>query len=227
MPELPEEKKSLSDLEAAKAHQAIFLAELKAREEPYTVRVQGVDIVVNPGVFPPTTDSHLLAGYIQVNPGERVLDLTTGSGVFAVLAGLKGGSGVAADLNPAAVVNANENFKRFAVNFEAIKSDLFEKVPKEKFDQVLVNGPYTEGEVTDPLQLAFYGARSYLARFFSSAADYLKLDGKVLITFADWGEVDFLQSTAKANGFSLEVVDKKKSDTSDRMYTLYEARFKG
>ncbi len=216
----------MNDSEAAKIHQKVFLEELKARKEPYIVTVQGVDITVNPGVFPPTTDSYLLAVHIRSRSGDRVLDLTTGSGVFGVIAGLQGASGLAVDLNPASVANANENFERFAVNFKAITSDLFEKVPKEKFDQILVNGPYTEGEVIDPLQLAFYGARNYLTRFYSCAADYLKPDGKVLITFADWGEVDFLQNTAKTNRFYLKVIGKKKSDTSDRIYTLYEARFK-
>lgn len=216
----------MNDLEAAKAHQKVFLKKLKVRKKPYIVTVQGVDITINPGVFPPTTDSYLLAAHIRSRSDERVLDLTTGSGVFGVIAGLQGASGLAVDLNPAAVANANENFRRFKVNFAAIESDLFEKIPKEKFDQILVNGPYTEGEITDPLQLAFYGARNYLARFFSSAVAYLKPYGKVLITFADWGEVDFLQSTAKKNSFSLEAVGKKKSDTSDRIYRLYEARFK-
>lgn len=177
----------MNDLRAAKVHQKVFLEELKAREEPYIVTIQGVDITVNPGVFPPTTDSYLLVAHIRSRSGERVLDLTTGSGVFGVIAGMQGASGLAVDLNPVSVANANENFERFAVNFKAITSDLFEKVPKEKFDQILVNGPYTEGEITNPLQLAFYGARNFLARFFSSAADYLKPYGKVLITFADWG----------------------------------------
>lgn len=217
----------MSDLEAAKAHQEVFLKELKSKKEPYIVTVRGVDIVVNPGVFPPTTDSYLLAEHIQVKPGERVLDLTTGSGVFAVLAGLQETTGLTADLNPAAVINANENFRRFHLDFRAVYSDLFEKVPPERFDQIFVNGPYTEGEVNDPLQLSFYGAEKFLTRLFAQAGDFLKPGGIILITFAEWGDVDFLERIAEANGFSFRVLDKKRSEASTRVYRLYEVRRQG
>lgn len=213
------------DLEAIKAHQAEFLKELKARKEPYTVSINGVDIVVHPNVFPPVTDSQLLAAHIKVNPGDRVLDLTTGSGVFAVIAGLQGATGSAVDLNPAAVVNASENFRRFGLTMEAIKSDLCDNLPQERFDYIFANGPYTEGEVIEPLQLSFYGAKQFLTRLFSETPAYLKPQGKILITFAEWGELDFFETSAYRNGFTLEMLDRKWSDDR-RVYRLYEARIK-
>src|SRR3972149_8645594 len=180
----------MNDMEAARTHQTQFLEELKSRGEPYVVTVQGIDIVVNPNVFPPVTDSQLLATHIQTKPGDRILDLTTGSGVFAVIAGLQGATGIAVDLHFDAVRNANENFKRFEVQMKAIESDLFQKVPKEKFDWIFANGPYTEGEITHPLQLAFYGAESFQRGLFSRAPNYLKPSGKILVTFAEWGDIE-------------------------------------
>lgn len=215
----------MNNLEAAKAHQAEFLKELRAIKEPYTVNVNGLDIVVHPGVFPPVTDSQLLASHIRVSSGDRVLDLTTGSGVFAVIAGLQGATGLAVDLNPAAVVNAKENFKHFVVTMEAIESDLFDNVPQERFDYIFANGPYTEGEATEPLQLSFYGAKRFLTKLFSETPSYLKPQGRILITFAEWGELDFFETTAYKNGFTLEVLDRKWSDNR-RVYRLYEARVK-
>lgn len=211
----------MNDLEAAKAHQSKFLEELKAKKEPYIVTVEGVDIVVNPGVFPPVTDSHLLASHIKVWPEQRVLDLTTGCGVFGVIAGLQKATGLAVDLNPRAVVNANENFRRFHVDFEAIKSDLFDEVSPQQFDLIFANGPYTEGEVTEPLQLAFYGARRFLTRVFTEAPRFLSLQGRILMTFAEWGDLEFFERTAVSNGFDIRVVDKRNSD-NQRMYRLYE-----
>lgn len=177
----------MNDLEAARTHQAQFLEELKSRREPYVVTVQGIDIVVNPNVFPPVTDSQLLVANIKTRLGERILDLTTGSGVFAVLAGLQGATGIAVDLHPDAVRNARENFKRFGVQMVAMESDLFQNIPQEQFDWIFANGPYTEGEVTHPLQLAFYGAKSFKEKLFSKTPDYLKENGQLLITFAEWG----------------------------------------
>lgn len=213
----------MSDQEAARAHQIQFLEELKSRREPYIVTVQGVDIVVNPNVFPPVTDSQLLAAYIKIKPGDSILDLTTGSGVFAVLAGLQGATGIAVDLHPDAVKNANDNFRRFGVDIEAIQSDLFQEVPKEEFDWIFANGPYAEGEVTHPLQLAFYGARSFQEKVFSQAPNYLKPEGKILITFAEWGDVEQFERLAGKNGFNFKVIDKKSSG-NQRVYRLYEMR---
>ncbi len=215
----------MNDLEAVKADQREFLKELKTKKEPYIVNMGGVDIVVHPGVFPPVTDSELLTAHICVKPGDKILDLTTGSGVSAVIAGLQGATGIAVDINPAAVENANENFKRYGLQIKAFPSDLFENVPLGKYDYIYADGPYTEGEITEPLEYAFYGARQFITRLFSQALPYLKPGGRILITFAEWGELDFFESTAVKNGFLLKVIDKKISKHM-RVYRLYEARLK-
>ncbi len=215
----------MKDLEAAKAHQIIFLKKLKSYKSPYTITIQGVDIIVNPNVFPPVTDSQLMASHINVKHGNRILDLTTGSGVFAVIAGLQGASGIAVDLHKDAVINANQNFARFKIDMKAIESDLFENLTEEKFDWIFVNGPYTEGEVKEPLQLAFFGAKSFLTRLFQKASSYLKADGKILITIAEWGELNLFEELAKKNGFSLKILGKKFSDNK-RVYRLYELKQK-
>lgn len=212
----------MNDLEAAKAYQRDFLEDLKARREPYTVAINGVDIVVYPGVFPPVIDSELLASHIHVKSGDRILDLTTGSGVLAVIAGLQGATGIAVDINPTAVENANANFNHYQLQMKAFRSDLFENVPHDTYDYIYVDGPYTEGKITESLEYSFYGARGFLTRLFSEASRFLNPQGKILITFAEWGEVDFLESTAAKNGFLLKVVDKKIS-SHKRVYRLYEA----
>ncbi len=213
----------MNDLEAAKSHQILFLKKLKSKKKPYRVPIQGIDIIANPNVFPPVTDSQLMASHISVKRGDRILDLTTGSGVFAVLAGLQGATGIAVDLHKDAVINASENFARFKVDVKAVESDLFENVPKEKFDWIFVNGPYTEGDIKEPLQYAFFGAKSFLTRLFKQVSDYLKKEGKILITIAEWGELSLFEKLAKQNGFNFRVLDKKFSD-SKRVYRLYELK---
>lgn len=156
----------MSDIENVRQHQIAFLDEAKSRIEPFVCTVQGVEIQVNPSVFPPATDTQLLAVYIRTKQGERVLDLTTGSGAFALIAGLQGATGIAVDINPLAVANARENFKKYGVGMEAVQSDLFGHVPNEKFDQIFVNGPFFEGDIVEPLDYACYGMRSFYKRLF-------------------------------------------------------------
>jgi len=64
-------------------HTSGFLERLLARQESYVVPVRGVDVVVHPGVFPPTTDTHLIANYLHCSVNTRILDLGTGSGALA------------------------------------------------------------------------------------------------------------------------------------------------
>jgi SAM-dependent methyltransferase len=53
----------------------------------------------------------LLAKYINIKPGMRVLDLGTGSGVFAIWAAQQGAKVIATDINPHAIACAYDNAK--------------------------------------------------------------------------------------------------------------------
>lgn len=100
-------------------HQAKFFGQLKAKRKPYYKEINGIKLIILPDVFPVTTDSKLMVGNIRVSKNERILDLGTGCGLFAVIAGMQGATGIAVDINPEAVRNANENFKRFRVEMKA------------------------------------------------------------------------------------------------------------
>lgn len=212
------------NIEEIRAHQRAFLDQVKARKEPVSYTIEGVDIKVNPGVFPPATDTKLLAAHIHVGSGVRTLDLTTGSGIFSVLAGLQGATGVAVDINPQAVKNAAENFRRYGLRMQALESDLFQRVPEEQFDQLFVNGPFSEGDITDSLDYACYGARVFISKLFSNVKPYLKPDGKVLMVLAEWSDVEYLESTIGNNALKYDLVAKRFSDDGQRAYRLYEIR---
>ena len=68
-------------------------------------------LVVLPGVFRPLSDSRLLAACARqaVRPGDRVLDLCTGSGLVAVSAALNDARVTAVDVSRRAAVNARLN----------------------------------------------------------------------------------------------------------------------
>lgn len=208
------------------ADQQELLGKLQGITEPYVVQVSGTDILVHPGVFPPTTDTKLLASHIDVEQGVRVLDLTCGSGVYSVLSGLQGATGIAADINPKAVANANANCERYELDFQTIQSDLFSNIPTEQFDCIFVNGPYIEGDIRDPLEHAFFGAKSYVERFAATAPGFLSPKGKVLITFAEFGDFLFFESTIDAAGFTRQLVERRVNSRGVLAYRLYELTLK-
>lgn len=214
----------MTDIQNIRKHQKAFLDKAKERKIPIDFIIEGIKIAVNPNVFSPATDTKLLVANIHTKKGERILDLTTGSGVVAVAAGLQGASGLAVDINPDAVKNANQNFKKHNVSMKAIESNLFEHVPSEQFDQIFANGPFFEGDIIDPMDYACYGARTFIEGLFSGIKGYMKKDGKLFIVMAAWANLKHFEETAKNNGLSTHLLTSRMSDDGKRTYNLYEVR---
>ncbi len=210
--------------EEIRAHQRAFLEKVKAATEPKNYNIEGVEIKVNPGVFPPATDTKILAAHIKTHSGERVLDLTTGAGTFSVIAGLQGASGIAVDINPKAIENAKENFSTYKVGFDAIESDLFENIPLEQFDQAYANGPFFEGEITEPLDNAAYGYKKFIKDILSGIRSRLKTGGKLLIVIHASADLEYFEETAHSNNLSVHLIESRKSNDGQRTYNLYEVR---
>jgi len=214
----------MTDVENIRKHQKAFLDKAKARKEAITFVVEGIVVIVNPNVFPPATDTKLLVANIHTKKGERTIDLTTGSGSAAIAAGLQGASGLAIDINPDAVRNASQNFRKYKIEMRAIESNLFDSVPPEEFDQMFANGPFFEGDIADPMDYACYGARAFIEGLFSGVKKHLKKDGKLLIVMSAWSDLKHFEETAKNNGLSTALVTTRKSDDGERTYNLYEVR---
>ena len=99
-----------------------------------------------PGVFPPHSDTWLLAAVLRRQPqlrGGAVLDVCTGSGAIAVAAALAGaGSVCAVDVSVRAVLTARLNARLNGVRVEALRGDLLGAVPGRRFDVIVSNPPY-------------------------------------------------------------------------------------
>lgn len=106
----------------------------------------------------------------------------------------------------------------------AIKSDLFERVRSERFDQIYANGPFIEGNIQEPLDYACYGAKTFIEKIFRDIRKYLKTNGKLLIVIATWADLEHFKMTAKDNKLSTSLIDTKQSSDKKRTYNLYEVR---
>jgi len=213
-----------NEQQLVKVSQKNFLNKLQKRKRPYLVQVQGVKITIYPGVFPPRTDTRLLIANLSVNKKDRILDLGTGSGIIAVMAGLLGASGIAVDINPIAVKNANKNFKKFNLNMKAINSDMFNNVFVEKFDKIFTTGPYFDGLVDEPIKHAIYGMRNFMFRLLSEGPRYLKGKGEILATFPEWSDVNYFEGLLMKNKLQFQIIGKKMTSDRQRIYRLYRIK---
>jgi release factor glutamine methyltransferase len=133
-------------------------------------------------VYSPEADTLLLlaAARAEVRPGDRVLEVGTGSGLVAAeIARIT--RVVATDINPHAVLCAGK------AGVEVVRTDLFSGI-RGPFDLVLFNPPYLptqpEERMDDWLEHALDGGvsgRAVIERFARNVGDVLAPGGRILL----------------------------------------------
>jgi len=102
-------------------------------------------------VYPPGSDSAILADAVPPRDGERVLDLCTGSGIQALAVANRAARVVAVDIGARAAALARCNaVLNGAAGVEVRTGDLYGPVRDEQFDLVLGNPPFVPGPQRGP-----------------------------------------------------------------------------
>jgi release factor glutamine methyltransferase len=159
----------------------------------------GLRIAVDPGVFVPRQRTEFLAreaiALARQSANPVVVDLCCGSGAVgaALVANLDGIELYAADIDPAAVLNARRNI---ATNGQVFEGDLYEPLPgglQGCVDILVANVPYVPTEAIEmmPREARLYEARlaldggadglDVLRRVAASALAWLAPGGNLLV----------------------------------------------
>ncbi len=142
---------------------------------PHVHDIDGLAILVNGGVFDPvlTKVGAWLAGVAPTlsRPGERWLELGTGSGVVACALARAGARVVATDIDAEACRNARMNAALNHLDIDVRQGDLFAPVAGESFDGIVANLPFWPGSDDAPIGHAFSAGRDFelLGRFVAEA----------------------------------------------------------
>lgn len=135
------------------------------------------------GVYRPDDDTFLLLECVEVQGGDRVLEMGCGTGIISIHCAMAGASVTAVDLNQRAVECARENANANGVELFLIRSDLFFEVGG-KYDLVIFNPPYLPVEEEGDLERAWAGGKGgieVVSRFLHGLQEHLAEGGRALL----------------------------------------------
>ncbi|HTY91198.1 MAG TPA: HemK2/MTQ2 family protein methyltransferase [Methanocella sp.] len=163
-------------------------------------------------VYDPGEDSYLLveAALKEIKPGDRVLEVGTGSGVVSLFIKDISPYVVATDISPIACRNARIN------EVQAIRADLFSGICS-RFDLIIFNPPYLptvpEERLETWLDRAFNGGltgRKEIERFVKDIDRILSPGGRVLTVISSITGIGETEALFKEKGFRMETVATEK-----------------
>ncbi|MDD1685550.1 HemK2/MTQ2 family protein methyltransferase [Methanoregula sp.] len=173
-------------------------------------------------VYQPEADTYLLldAALMEVRPGDRVLEVGTGSGFIAAEMRKKGCT-IATDINPHAAMSAHK------AGVDVVRCNLFDALGGT-FDLILFNPPYLPTEpherIDDWLEYALDGGtsgRDTIVRFAAGVSRVLARDGRILLLVSSLTGLTEVKTLFSAEGFTSEVVRQEKVEDE----ILYVLRF--
>jgi release factor glutamine methyltransferase len=176
----------------------------------------------DPGqVYQPEADTYLLldAALREVKPGDRVLEVGTGSGLIA--AGLmKRAATVATDISPHAVHCARE------AGIEIIRCNLADAI-RGRFDIILFNPPYLPTEpqerIDDWFEYALDGGktgRETIDLFARGVSRVLADRGRILLLISSLTGLSEVRQLFAESGFTSEIVRQDTLEDEELLYVL-------
>jgi release factor glutamine methyltransferase len=157
-------------------------------------------------VYQPDADTYLLldAARKEVKPGDRILEIGTGSGLISrELAKVSGV--VATDINPHAVLCARK------AGIDVVRTDLFAGI-RGSFDLILFNPPYLptqpEERMDDWLEYALDGGesgRAVIERFARNIGDVLAPGGRILLLISSLTGLSDVQALFAGQAYSVGI----------------------
>ena len=158
------------------------------------VPIENLELSIYPhyGVFAPTRHEYVQLLLDAPLPAvcDVAYDIGTGTGLLAIILAQRGVSEIiATDLNPRALICANDNFSRLQLaTVQLQQADLF-PTDAPLANLIVCNPPWLPAKPTSPLEYSVYDANSAMLRgVLKGAKQYLAQQGEVWLILSDLAE---------------------------------------
>lgn len=194
----------------------------KTREYNY----DSVTVEIPPGVFHPGLffSTKILLKYIlQFDlKNKSLLELGAGSGLISICAAKKGAYVTATDVSHQAIQTVETNAQANQVEFDIIYSDLWNNLPQQNFDLIVVNPPYYFSDPKNEAEFGWYAGANgeYFENFFHGLKNFISDQTKTLMILSNECRIDDIKKVAVQYGFHMNSVFKKK--TGWEVQTIFE-----
>ncbi|MBK8193018.1 MAG: methyltransferase [Lewinellaceae bacterium] len=181
-----------------------------------TFRYAGLRIEIPQGVFHPGVffSTPIFLNFLENIDfqGKKVLDIGAGSGVLALFAAKKGAQVTAVDINPLAVDATRRNARENNLDIQAIESDLFDHVPPQRFDLVLINPPYYPQQPRNSAEKAFFAGEDleYFDQLFRQLGGFTHRESTTLMILSEDCDLAQIKTIAMRYGYGLPVIFERK-----------------
>src|SRR6202790_53233 len=182
-----------------------------SRKSIRSVQAGGFRLTVRPTVFHPPffISSERFAEFIDGLDlrGKRVIDVGTGTGILALSAARAGAENVvAADTNPNAALNADENARSNGMGGRVVglcSNLLAALAPRPLFDVILSSPPKHAGEPRDLTDRGWHAGPAYrdVAALFAQARERLKPGGRLYVMVSSDSDLDLFGKLIDKAGF--------------------------
>lgn len=188
---------------------------------------------VNKNVLIPRQDTEVLVEEVislaKKSTDIKILDLCTGSGIIGISLSknLKNAEVYASDISEGALKVAKINNEKNNAKVNYIHSDLFENIPKIKFDYIVSNPPYIKTDVIETLSdevrkepiLALdggYDGLKFYTKIAKEAINYLKYGGYLCLEIGYDQKDDVIDILEKTGNYT-KIYCKKDLCDNDRI----------
>jgi release factor glutamine methyltransferase len=181
---------------------------------------QGFKFLVLKDVYDPSDDTFLLAENLNVSENDYVLDMGTGCGILAIIAGKTAKKVVGVDISERAVINAriNVTLNNMVKRVEIRQGNLWDALnPNERFSLILFNPPYLPIPETETntgiLEKAWNGGengREIVEAFLAKIDHFLEREGCIQMVLSSLSGIEKILSYAEKKGFQVEKKKEKK-----------------